>query len=156
MNYAARCSFDYVIVCRTVSTAETVITTRSAYTGSTIYMTSKSSQQKTFESVVTTSSDISTQLEADNFKTQTDESVVIVEATEEMPIVPRSSCADLVLTEPIPEGETMESVTTALSAAFAASVSTDFKVNITIATQEKSFTAEGYVHKVHIVHKIEI
>ena len=105
-------------------------------------MTSKSSQ-KTFESVVVTSSAISTQLEEEDFKTRSDESVVIVEATEEMPVLPRSSCAELVLTEPIPEGDTLESVQTALSAAYAASVSTEFKVNITVATQEKSFTAEG-------------
>ena len=58
----------------------------------------------------------------------------------------------LVMTELIPE-ETIEMVQTALSAAYAASVTDEFELTITIATQEKSFTAEGYA--LYLVYNID-
>ena len=136
-----------------MSTEETKITTRSAYSGTIIYIASKNTEN-TFESVLFSPTSVTEKLKSESFKTESDQEVVLAVPTPDNPAAPRSSCAEMVLKKLIKEGDQIMAVQKALSVGFSAAVSADFQLNITIATQEKCFAAKGYAEIDHVNLKI--
>ncbi len=134
-------------------TVQEDITTRTPNTGMTVHMAC-SNEEGEPEAVIVSAADVAAQLQTNDVKSATGEPVVLV---EEGLTAPRSSCAELVFEEWVHEDKierVQASVTTAYAASLPEDLPEDLPFSITVAAQEKCFTASGFV--CFVIHRTQI